>query len=166
MIPALPPPPAPAPTVAPSPSGDDLLLAPPAPPAPPPVAIPAESRFTDAALAPPAPLGPVASTMAPPASALHAAPPRRPDGPNPLAGARVDAGGGAAPAGASLLAVLASYVLPGAGLPGTQSLLLLLQLAVLFAAWAAPRAARGERIVALYRLGHASGHRLAVQRPG
>jgi hypothetical protein len=107
-----------------------------------------------------------ASVAPPPSPLLHATPPAPgPGGPNPFAGPRLDAGG-AAPAGASLLAVLASYVLPGAGLPGTQTLLLLLQLAVLFAAWAAPRAARGERVVALHRLGHAPGHRLAVQRPG
>ena len=58
------------------------------------------------------------------------------DGANPFA--TLAAPGGPAPAGSSLLAVLANYVLPGGGLP-TSTLFLFVQLAVILAAFSAPR---------------------------
>jgi hypothetical protein len=79
----------------------------------------------------------------------------------------VNAPFGSAPAGSSLLAVLASYVLPGGGpLPASTTLLLLLQLAVILAALVAPRPRLFERVVASGLMGHRPGHRLAVCRPG
>jgi hypothetical protein len=85
------------------------------------------------------------------------------DGGNPFA--TLAAPGGPAPAGSSLLAVLASYVLPGSGLP-TTTLLLLVQLAVILAAFVAPRSGTGERILALGRLGPRHGYRTVLARPG
>jgi hypothetical protein len=85
------------------------------------------------------------------------------DGANPFA--TLDAVGGPAPAGSSLLAVLASYVLPGGGLP-TSTLLFFVQLAVILAAFYAPRSGIGERIHALGRLGPRLGYRTVLARPG
>jgi hypothetical protein len=85
------------------------------------------------------------------------------EGGNPFA--TLDAVGGPAPAGSSLLAVLASYVLPGGGLP-TSTLLFFVQLAVILAAFYAPRSGIGERIHALGRLGPRLGYRTVLARPG
>jgi hypothetical protein len=84
-------------------------------------------------------------------------------GANPFA--TLDAVGGPAPAGSSLLAVLASYVLPGGALP-TSTLLFFVQLAVILAAFYAPRSGLGERINALGRLGPRLGYRTVLARPG
>jgi len=86
-----------------------------------------------------------------------------PDGANPFD--TLAAPGGPAPAGSSLLAVLASYVLPGSGLPST-TLLLFIQLAVILAAFYAPRSGLGERIHALSQLGPRLGYRTVLARPG
>jgi hypothetical protein len=85
------------------------------------------------------------------------------DGTNPFA--TLAAPGGPVPAGSSLLAVLASYVLPGGGLP-TSTLILFIQLAVILAAFYAPRSGLGERIHALGRLGPRLGYRTVLARPG
>jgi hypothetical protein len=77
----------------------------------------------------------------------------------------IAAPGGPVPAGSSLLAVLASYVLPGSGLP-TSALLLLVQLAVILAAFYGPRSGLSERIHALGRLGPEPGYRTVLARPG
>ena len=85
-------------------------------------------------------------------------------GDNPFA--EFAAPGGPVPAGSSLLAVLASYVIPGGGsLPGT-TLFFLVQLAVILAAFVAPRAGQGGRALALGRLGPRSGYRTVLARPG
>ena len=85
-------------------------------------------------------------------------------GDNPFA--EFAAPGGSVPAGSSLLAVLASYVIPGGGsLPGT-TMFFLVQLAVILAAFVAPRAGLGERALALGRLGPRSGYRTVLARPG
>ena len=85
------------------------------------------------------------------------------DGANPFA--TLAAPDGPAPAGSSLLAVLANYVLPGGGLP-TSTLFLFVQLAVILAAFYAPRSGLGERIHALGRLGPRLGYRTVLARPG
>jgi hypothetical protein len=85
------------------------------------------------------------------------------DGGNPFD--TIAAPGGPAPAGSSLLAVLASYVIPGGGVP-TATFLLLVQLAVILAAFYAPRSGLGERIHALGRLGPRLGYRTVLARPG
>jgi hypothetical protein len=83
---------------------------------------------------------------------------------NPFA--ELTAPGGPAPAGSSLLAVLASYVLPGSGSLPATTLLLFVQLAVLLALALAPRLGRGEPALALGRLGPRSGYRTVLARPG
>ena len=77
----------------------------------------------------------------------------------------IAAPGGPAPAGSSLLAVLASYVLPGSGIPAT-TLLLFVQLAVILAACLAPRSGIGERIHAPGLFGPRHGYRTVLARPG
>ena len=79
----------------------------------------------------------------------------------------MEAQGGPAPVGSSLLAVLASYVLPGGGsLPVQSTLFLFVQLAVILALALAPRPGTGERLVLWGLLRSQAGHRLAVRRPG
>ena len=79
----------------------------------------------------------------------------------------LEAQGGPAPVGSSLLAVLASYVLPGGGsLPIQSTLFLFVQLAVILAFALAPRPGSGERLVLWGLLRSQPGHRLAVRRPG
>jgi hypothetical protein len=87
------------------------------------------------------------------------------DGHNPFA-TSVGMPGGPAPAGSSLLSVLASYVLPGGGSLPASTLFLFVQLAVILAACFAPRPGASERLVASGLLGARAGHRLAVARPG
>jgi hypothetical protein len=106
-----------------------------------------------------------------------AAPTRRAEGPadfgpvtapgdNPFQ-VHLEAQGGPAPVGSSLLAVLASYVLPGGGsLPIQSTLFLFVQLAVILAFALAPRPGSGERLVLWGLLRPQAGHRLAVRRPG
>ncbi|HSJ72836.1 MAG TPA: hypothetical protein VK904_00850 [Miltoncostaeaceae bacterium] len=84
-------------------------------------------------------------------------------GANPFA--TLAAPGGPAPRGSSLLAVLAGYIIPGGGLP-TTTLLLFVQLAVILAAFYAPRSGIGERIHAPGRLGPRLGYRTVLARPG
>jgi hypothetical protein len=87
-------------------------------------------------------------------------------GPSPFE-VHLEAQGGPAPAGSSLLAVLASYVLPGSGsLPLQSTLFLFVQLALILAFALAPRPGVGERLVLWGLLGSQAGHRLAVRRPG
>jgi hypothetical protein len=105
------------------------------------------------------------------------APTRREEGPaafgpetsagdNPFA-VHLEAPGGPAPVGSSLLAVLASYVLPGGGsLPLQSTLFLFVSLAVILAFALAPRPGSGERLVLWGLLRSQAGHRLAVRRPG
>jgi len=87
-------------------------------------------------------------------------------GPSPF-DMHLEAQGGPAPVGSSLLAVLASYVLPGSGsLPLQSTLFLFVQLAVILAFALAPRPGQGERLVLWGLLRSQAGHRLAVRRPG
>jgi hypothetical protein len=81
---------------------------------------------------------------------------------------RLSAPAGPAPAGSSLLAVLASYVLPGGGpVPASTTLLLLIQLAVILAALASgPRPWRTEALVAHGLVAARPGCSLALSRPG
>jgi len=81
---------------------------------------------------------------------------------------RLAAPSGPAPAGSSLLAVLASYVLPGGGpVPASTTLLLLIQLAVILAALVAgPRPWRTDALVPTALLSARAGCKLAVSRPG
>ncbi|MGE3141480.1 MAG: hypothetical protein AB7O53_18685, partial [Thermoleophilia bacterium] len=72
---------------------------------------------------------------------------------------------GSAPPGASLLEVLAGYMLPGSGPPAT-SIIFLVLLGTLLAAVYAPRPQASERIHLLGLLGASSGHGMAVRRPG
>lgn len=89
-----------------------------------------------------------------------------PDSDNPFP-VHLEAQGGPAPVGSSLLAVLASYVLPGGGsLPIQSTLFLFVQLAVILAFALAPRPGSGERLVLWGLLRSQAGHRLAVRRPG
>ena len=72
---------------------------------------------------------------------------------------------GPAPA-QSLLAVLASYILPGSGPVPAGTLFLLVMLGVLLLAAAAPRLSGSERIFLSGLVGPGNGHELAVRRPG
>jgi hypothetical protein len=72
---------------------------------------------------------------------------------------------GPAPA-QSLLAVLASYILPGSGPVPAGTLFVLLMLGVLLWAAFGPRPAGSERVWLSGLLGPRSGHGLAVRRPG
>ena len=72
---------------------------------------------------------------------------------------------GPAPA-QSLLAVLASYILPGTGPVPAGTIFLLVMLGVLLVAAYAPRPAGSERIWLAGLLGPRRGHGLAVRRPG
>jgi hypothetical protein len=72
----------------------------------------------------------------------------------------------AAPAGSSLLAVLASYILPGSGPAPPATLMMLVLLGLVLAAVFAPRPAGSERIWLSGLLGPRAGHGLAVRRPG
>lgn len=73
---------------------------------------------------------------------------------------------GAAPGGSSLLAVLASYILPGSGPVPPSALMMLVLLGLILAAVFAPRPAGSERIWLSGLLGPTAGHGLAVPRPG
>ncbi len=72
----------------------------------------------------------------------------------------------AAPGGSSLLAVLASYILPGSGPVAPSALMMLVLLGLILAAVYAPRPAGSERIWLSGLLGPRAGHGLAVPRPG
>jgi hypothetical protein len=75
--------------------------------------------------------------------------------------------GGVGFGGSSLLAVLASYVLPGGGtMPGSTLFLFLMQLGLLALVAVAPRSRGFERVVALGLLRARPGHEMAVRRPG
>ncbi len=156
-------------------------------PTPPPAALAVSTLGT-----PTAPPGPPAPQATPPASRMDAPPPPELSrslfeaAPTPPAPTRRDTGlpaaeanrsgtnpfdtiaatGGPLPAGSSLLAVLASYVLPGVGAPPGTVLLLFVQLAVILAAFFAPPLGLGERALALARVGPRSGYRTVLARPG
>ncbi len=72
---------------------------------------------------------------------------------------------GPAPA-QSLLAVLASYILPGSGPVPAGTVFLLVMLGVILLAAYAPRPGGSERIWLSGLVGPRSGHGLAVRRPG
>jgi peptidoglycan/LPS O-acetylase OafA/YrhL len=72
---------------------------------------------------------------------------------------------GPAPA-QSLLAVLASYILPGSGPLPAGTIVLLVMLGVMLVAACAPRPGGSERIWLSGLLGPGRGHGLAVRRPG
>jgi hypothetical protein len=72
---------------------------------------------------------------------------------------------GPAPA-QSLLAVLASYILPGSGPVPAGTLFVLLMLGVLLWAAYGPRPAGSERIWLSGLMGPRAGHGVAVRRPG
>jgi hypothetical protein len=73
---------------------------------------------------------------------------------------------GAAGSGSSLLAVLAGYILPGAGPAPPATLMMLVILGLIVAAVYAPRPAGSERIWLSGLLGPSAGHDMAVRRPG
>jgi hypothetical protein len=73
---------------------------------------------------------------------------------------------GSVPSGASLLEVLASYVLPGSGAPPASSIVFLILLGTLLLAAYAPRPQLSERLYLLGLMGPRSGHAMAVRRPG
>lgn len=69
--------------------------------------------------------------------------------------------------GSSLLAVLASYIIPGSGpVPMSLAITLLAQIAVMLLAMRPPRIRMSERVVMLGLMAGMLGHRRAVQRPG
>ncbi len=69
--------------------------------------------------------------------------------------------------GSSLLAVLASYIIPGSGpVPMSLAITLLAQVAVLLMMMRAPRQRLAERVVLIGLTAGMTGHRRAVQRPG
>jgi hypothetical protein len=72
----------------------------------------------------------------------------------------------AAPAGSSLLAVLASYILPGSGPVPPATFVMLVLLGLILAVAYAPRPTGSERIWLSGLLGPSIGHGLAVRRPG
>lgn len=72
----------------------------------------------------------------------------------------------AAPAGSSLLAVLASYILPGSGPVPPATFMMLVLLGLILAVAYAPRPSGSERIWLSGLLGPSSGHDPAVRRPG
>ena len=71
-----------------------------------------------------------------------------------------------APAGSSLLAVLASYILPGTGPVPPATFMMLVLLGLILAVAYAPRPGGSERIWLSGLLGPSSGHDPAVRRPG
>lgn len=81
--------------------------------------------------------------------------------------ARVEAPMSAVAGGSSLLAVLASYALPGSGpVPMSLALVMFAQLAIMLGMMRAPRVHLSERLVIVGLLAGDAGHRRAVQRPG
>ena len=73
---------------------------------------------------------------------------------------------GAAPAGSSLLAVLAGYVLPGSSGPPASTLVLLIVIGLILGVGYAARPQLSEAVASLTLLGASSGHAMAVRRPG
>ncbi len=73
---------------------------------------------------------------------------------------------GAAPAGSSLLAVLAGYVLPGTSGPPASTLVLLIVIGLILGVGYAARPQLSEAVVSINLLGASSGHGMAVRRPG
>ena len=73
---------------------------------------------------------------------------------------------GAVSSGSSLLAVLAGYVLPGVGGPPASTIIMFMLVGLIVALARAPRAQLSERLHMGALLGAASGHGLAVCRPG
>ena len=87
------------------------------------------------------------------------------DAPARIAAPQLVSAGGPAPA-QSLLAVLASYILPGSGPVPAGTIFLLVMLGVILLAAGAPRLGGSERIWLSGLVGPGSGHGLAVRRPG
>ncbi len=152
-----------APTAPPSAAGAPAIAPPPGVrlDAPPPE--PSRSEFSPALSLEPSSAQP-ASTSRAAAAAAPGAPAQQPLGHNPFD--TISAPGGPAPDSSSLLAVLASYVIPGGGAMPGSTLLLLVQLAVILAVFYAPRLGIGERVLALGRLGPRFGYRTVLARPG
>ena len=73
---------------------------------------------------------------------------------------------GSVTSGSSLLAVLAGYVLPGVGGPPASTLIMFVLVGLIVALARAPRPQLSERLHVGALLGAASGHGLAVCRPG
>ncbi len=73
---------------------------------------------------------------------------------------------GAAPAGSSLLAVLAGYVLPGTSGPPASTLVLLIVIGLILGVGYAARPQLSEAVASINLLGASSGHGMAVRRPG
>ena len=81
--------------------------------------------------------------------------------------ARVEAPMSAVAGGSSLLAVLASYALPGTGpVPMSLALVMFAQLAIMLGMMRAPRVHLSEQLVIVGLLAGDAGHSRAVQRPG
>jgi len=87
------------------------------------------------------------------------------DAPAQIAAPQLVSPAGPAPA-QSLLAVLASYILPGTGPVPAGTIFLLVMLGVILLAAGAPRLGGSERIWLSGLVGPGSGHGLAVRRPG
>jgi hypothetical protein len=73
---------------------------------------------------------------------------------------------GSAPAGSSLLAVLAGYILPGSGPAPAATMMMLILLGLIMAAVYAPRPQGSEKLYLSGLLGPRAGHSMAVRRPG
>ena len=87
------------------------------------------------------------------------------DAPAQIAAPQLVSPAGPAPA-QSLLAVLASYILPGTGPVPAGTIFLLVMLGVILLAAGAPRLGGSGRIWLSGLVGPGSGHGLAVRRPG
>ena len=73
---------------------------------------------------------------------------------------------GPAPAGSSLLAVLAGYVLPGSSGPPASTLVMLIVIGLILGVGYAARPQLTEALASQRLLGASSGHGMAVRRPG
>lgn len=73
---------------------------------------------------------------------------------------------GPAPAGSSLLAVLAGYVLPGSSGPPASTLVMLIVIGLILGVGYAARPQLTEALASQRLLGSSSGHGMAVRRPG
>ena len=83
-----------------------------------------------------------------------------------LGAPRLVAPPGAAPAGSSLLSVLAGYVLPGVSGPPASTLVLFIVVGLILGVSYAACPQLSERLAPGNLLGASTGHRLAVRRPG
>jgi len=109
--------------------------------------------------------GPIAQPITTPRQAAPMGFTQTAEPPEGLPVAELVAPQNAAP-GSSLLAVLASYILPGSGPVPPSAMMMLVLLGLVLAAVFAPRPAGSERIWLSGLLGPSTGHGLAVRRPG